>query len=65
MCCKHVLHNKMDCEHFCFLGRTWRVDSRNASEKSAGREQRLHGLVGMCLPIPTIQEFKEFNQLAD
>lgn len=41
------------------------MESRNAREKSAGREQKLHGLVCMCLPIPPIQEFKEFNQLSD
>lgn len=39
------------------------MDSRKAKEKAAGREQRQHGLVSMCLPVPTVYDFEKFDEL--
>ena len=52
--CIHKLQSKILWEHFWARGRTPNVDSRTAKEKSAGRAQRLHGLVSMCLPGPAV-----------
>ena len=41
------------------------VETKKASEKSAGREQRLHDLRSMCLLVPAVQGFKELNQSCD
>jgi len=40
--------------HFWPRGRTPMVDTKKATEKSAGRAQRLHDLWSMCLPVPAV-----------
>ena len=63
--CRQQLQSAIVLEHFWARGRTRMVDSRSASEKSAGCEHRLHGLLSMCLPIPAVQDFEEFEQLSN
>ena len=40
--------------HFWPRGRTPMVESKKASEKSAGRVQQLHDLRSMCLLVPAV-----------
>jgi hypothetical protein len=41
------------------------VETKKASEKSAGREQRLHDLRSMRLLIPAVKGFKELKKGCD
>jgi hypothetical protein len=62
---KQDLQRATVCVHFWPRGRTPMVETKKASEKSAGRGQRLQDFGCMCLPIPAIQNLEEFNQGGD
>ena len=51
--------------HFWPRGRTPMVDTKKASEKSAGRWQRLHDLRSMRLLVPAVKSLEELNQGCD
>ena len=48
--------------HFWPRGRTPMVDTKKATEKFAGRGQRLHDLRSMRLLVPAVQCLEELNQ---
>jgi len=51
--------------HFWPRGRMPMVETRKATEKSAGRGHRLHDLRSMRLPVPTVQSCKELKEGCD
>ena len=63
--CKQDLQRGTVWVHFWPRGRTPMVDTKKASEKSAGRWQRLHDLRSMRLLVPAVESLEELNQGCD